>query len=70
MRQAEISRKTGETEVLVQLNLDGSGNSFIDTGIGFLDHMLSLLSFHSMMDLTVRCRGCLLYTSPSPRDCS
>lgn len=57
MRQANLSRKTAETDVYVSLNLDGSGHASINTGVGFLDHMLSLAAFHGMLDLTVRCRG-------------
>ena len=57
MRTAEISRKTGETDILVKLDLDGSGKAEIDTGVGFLDHMLELLTRHGRFDLTVSCRG-------------
>lgn len=57
MRTAEIKRKTGETDVLVKLNLDGKGESKIQTGCGFLDHMLTLFAKHGKMDLTVRCKG-------------
>jgi imidazoleglycerol-phosphate dehydratase len=56
-RTAEIQRKTKETDILLQLNLDGEGKYEIDTGIGFLDHMLSHLSKHSKIDLTVKARG-------------
>ncbi|MHC4075564.1 MAG: imidazoleglycerol-phosphate dehydratase HisB [Planctomycetota bacterium] len=56
-RTAEIQRKTKETDVLLQLNLDGEGKYEIDTGIGFLDHMLSHLSKHGKIDLTVKARG-------------
>ena len=58
-RKAKISRKTKETNINVELNIDGKGKYKVDTGIGFLDHMLEQLSKHS---------SCLLYTSPSPRD--
>lgn len=57
MRQAQIERKTKETEVSVQLNLDGQGNAEIETGIGFLDHMLTLLAGHGLFDLTVAAGG-------------
>jgi len=57
MREAEIRRKTGETEITLQLNLDGNGSSRIDTGVGFLNHMLTLLAAHGRFDLTVICRG-------------
>ena len=52
-----IERKTAETRVTVKLNLDGEGKSDIDTGIGFLDHMLTLLAKHGFMDLTVKAKG-------------
>ena len=57
MRIAKIERKTLETEVLVEINLDGNGNSEINTGIGFLDHMLTLMAFHGSFDLKVNCSG-------------
>ena len=57
MRQATISRKTKETDIQLFLNLDGTGKAEIDTGVGFLNHMLELLAFHSGFDLTVRCKG-------------
>lgn len=56
-RTATISRKTGETDIVVTVDLDGHGISDIDTGVGFFDHMLTALSRHSLMDLTVRCKG-------------
>lgn len=56
-RRAEVRRKTGETEVLVQLSLDGSGRHAISTEIGFLDHMLSHLAVHGVFDLEVRAKG-------------
>ena len=57
MRQSEIKRTTGETDIYLKLNIDGSGKSSIDTGCGFLDHMLTLFSKHSRFDLEVVCRG-------------
>src|ERR1700750_3044498 len=57
MRTATIKRKTKETEISVQLNLDGTGVYDVKTGIGFLDHMLEQLSRHSLMDLTLRAKG-------------
>ena len=57
IRQAEISRKTGETEIIIRLSLDGNGQHQINTGIPFLDHMLSLLAVHSLCDLTVSATG-------------
>ena len=57
MRITEIVRKTGETDIFLSLNLDGTGKSVIDSGCGFLDHMLTLFSKHSGFDLTVRCKG-------------
>lgn len=56
-RCAEIERKTAETQVSVKLNLDGEGKCEIETGIGFLNHMLTLLAKHSFMDLTVEAKG-------------
>ena len=57
MRQASISRKTKETDIQLSMNLDGAGKAEIDTGVGFLNHMLELLAFHSGFDLTVHCKG-------------
>ena len=56
-RTAKIQRKTKETDVTVKLNLDGAGKYEIDTGLGFLDHMLTHLSKHSKIDLTVKAKG-------------
>ena len=56
-RSATIDRKTRETDIHLALTLDGSGRSSIDTGIGFLDHMLTALATHARFDLDVRCRG-------------
>ncbi len=57
MRQAEINRKTKETDIYLSLNVDGKGTSSIDTGCGFLDHMLTLFAKHGRFDLTVKCQG-------------
>ena len=57
MRTAKILRKTGETDISLELNLDGSGVSTIDTGCGFLDHMLTLFAKHGRFDLTLTCKG-------------
>ena len=54
MRQAEIERQTKETYVYVSLNIDGKGEADVDTGVGFMDHMLELLAFHGNFDLKVR----------------
>ena len=57
MRTAEIKRKTGETDISLSLNLDGSGKGEINTGCGFLDHMLSLFKKHGSFDLSVNAKG-------------
>jgi imidazoleglycerol-phosphate dehydratase len=57
MRTATVERKTRETEIAVSLDLDGAGDCDIDTGIGFLDHMLESFARHSMIDLKVRAQG-------------
>ncbi len=57
MRTAEIIRETEETRIRILLNLDGSGKSEISTGVGFLDHMLTLFSKHGRFDLSVKCTG-------------
>jgi imidazoleglycerol-phosphate dehydratase len=56
-RIAEIRRQTGETRVVLNLNLDGQGNAQVATGVGFFDHMLNLLAKHSLMDLTIEAEG-------------
>jgi imidazoleglycerol-phosphate dehydratase len=56
-RQAVIRRKTAETDIQLKLDLDGRGQSIISTGVGFLDHMLTLLAKHSLIDLEVKARG-------------
>ena len=57
MRNAEIERNTKETEIALSLELDGSGEGTIDTGIGFFDHMLELLKKHAAIDLSVKAKG-------------
>ena len=57
MRRAEISRKTAETEIYLTLDLDGAAEGSIATGVGFLDHMLTLFSRHAGFGLSVRCQG-------------
>ena len=57
MRSASIARKTAETDIKLTLELDGVGKSNIDTGCGFLDHMLTLLAKHARFDLDVYCKG-------------
>ena len=57
MRTATITRKTAETDIMLTLNIDGSGISNINTGCGFLDHMLTLFSKHARFDLTLTCKG-------------
>lgn len=57
MRIANITRQTAETDIELSLNLDGRGDVSIDTGIGFLDHMLTLFAKHGRFDLTVKCSG-------------
>ena len=56
-RKAKISRKTKETSITVEVNIDGKGKYKIDTGIGFLNHMLEQLSKHSLMDISVKAKG-------------
>ena len=57
MRTAKIERKTNETDIFVEVNIDGSGHAEINTGIGFLDHMLHHVAVHGLFDLTVRAAG-------------
>ena len=57
MRRSEINRRTAETKISLELELDGSGKSDIATGVGFLDHMLTLFARHGRFDLTVKCDG-------------
>ena len=57
MRKAAVKRKTAETDITLELCLDGTGAADIDTGVGFLDHMLTLTAKHGRFDLTVRCVG-------------
>ncbi len=56
-RTATVQRKTGETDITVELNLDGTGKARIETGIGFFDHMLDAFTRHGFFDLTVRAKG-------------
>lgn len=57
MRNSEIIRKTGETDIAIELELDGTGKAQIDTGVGFLNHMLTLFTVHGLFDLKVTCKG-------------
>ena len=57
MRTAEIKRTTAETDITLTLNLDGRGNSAVDTGVGFLNHMLTLFAKHGRFDLNIICHG-------------
>ena len=57
MRIATINRKTNETEIALSINLDGTGSYTIDTGIGFLDHMIDQLSRHSLIDMDIKAKG-------------
>lgn len=57
MRIAEIYRETAETDIKLQLDLDGTGDSSVNTGVGFLDHMMTLFSRHGRFDLTLDCDG-------------
>ena len=57
MRVGKIFRETKETEIEVEINLDGGGKTSIDTGIGFFNHMLNLFAAHGQFDLTVKCNG-------------
>jgi len=56
-RSSTLNRTTSETDITIRLDLDGSGNTDVDTGIGFLDHLLSAFARHGRMDLHLRCRG-------------
>ena len=57
MRTAGINRKTAETDIILNLNLDGTGKSTIETGVGFLNHMLTLFAAHGKFDLSIWCQG-------------
>lgn len=57
MRKAQVNRKTKETDIAVKLNIDGTGEGKIKTGIGFLDHMLELFAFHGLFDLEISAKG-------------
>jgi imidazoleglycerol-phosphate dehydratase len=70
-RRATIARQTSETDVKVSVELDGLGQAQVDSGIGFLDHMLSSLSKHSGVDITLSCRGDLhIDDHHSAEDCA
>ena len=56
-RRARVERRTSETDIVLDLNIDGSGGGEISTGVGFLDHMLTAFSRHGLMDLSVTCKG-------------
>lgn len=56
-RTASVARTTGETDIRISLDLDGSGKTSISTGVGFFDHMLTALGRHSLMDLSITCKG-------------
>ncbi len=56
-RSTQLSRKTAETDISMRLDIDGSGSSSVDTGVGFLDHMLTLFSKHGLMDLEIKASG-------------
>ncbi len=56
-RSASVTRRTAETDIAVTLSLDGAGSAEVDTGIGFLDHMLTAFARHAMLDLVVRAKG-------------
>lgn len=57
MRIAEINRKTKETDIFIKINLDGSGEAKLDTGIGFFNHMLEQIARHGLIDLEISCKG-------------
>jgi imidazoleglycerol-phosphate dehydratase len=57
MRSASVTRKTKETEIIVEIALDGAGKADVHTGVGFFDHMLDQIARHSLIDLTVRAKG-------------
>jgi len=57
MRKSEVTRKTAETDITLALNLDGAGQAAIETGVGFLDHMLGLFACHGRFDLAIDCKG-------------
>ena len=59
-RKGKVSRKTKETSISVELNIDGKGKYKIDTGIGFLDHMLEQLSKHSLIDINLKAKEILI----------
>ena len=56
-RTATVARTTGETDIVISLDIDGTGKTAVDTGVGFFDHMLTAFGRHSLFDLEVRCKG-------------
>ncbi|MDU5854879.1 MAG: imidazoleglycerol-phosphate dehydratase, partial [Varibaculum cambriense] len=56
-RRGKVTRKTAESEITVEINLDGTGKSQISTGVPFYDHMLTALSKHSLIDMNIAARG-------------
>jgi len=63
-RTAQIHRQTGETNITLALDLDGTGQSQIQTGVGFFDHMLTLLAKHSLIDLNIQAQGDICTSMP------
>ena len=57
MRNAKVNRKTKETDIFCEINIDGKGQNEISTGIGFFDHMLEIFSHHSLIDLKLKAKG-------------
>ena len=56
-RSATVKRTTKETDIEISVDLDGTGKTAIETGVGFFDHLLTSLGHHSLIDLTIRCAG-------------
>ncbi len=65
-RRARVERRTAETDIVLELALDGTGAAHIDTGVGFFNHMLTLLARHGMVDLSVVARGDFRHRRASP----
>ena len=57
MRTGKVKRKTQETEIVCEVNIDGTGQNEISTGIGFFDHMLEIFSHHSLIDISLKAKG-------------